>query len=81
MNQNLENAVTIFPTLSTGLFTITSDVVGNKFYVVNTLGQHIADGIITSRIQNLDLTNEKTGTYMVVVNGENARMLKTLIKR
>ncbi len=80
LNQSKNTNVSVYPSPSKGDFTIASDAVGRKFQVTNLLGQNIKSGIINSNNQKLDLTNESAGNYFVTIEGENGKVVKSIIK-
>jgi len=80
INQSESNNLSIYPSSSKGDFTIASDAIGRKFQVTNLLGQTVKSGIIKSSNQQLDLTNEGSGNYFVIIDSENGKVVKSIIK-
>ena len=80
LNQSKNTNVSVYPSPSKGNFTIASNAVGRKFQVTNLLGQSVKSGIINSNNQKLDLTNESAGNYFVTIDGENGKVVKSIIK-
>ena len=71
----------VYPNPTKSDFTIVSDAVGKAYSVKNVLGQNIANGTITSENQKIDLSNQKAGAYMVTVQGETTKMVRTILKK
>ncbi len=80
LNQSKNTNVSVYPSPSKGDFTIASDAIGRKFNVTNILGQSVKSGIISSSSQKLDLTNESAGNYFISVEGQNGKVVKSIIK-
>jgi hypothetical protein len=80
LNQSKNTSLNIYPSPSKGDFTIASDAIGRKFNVTNILGQSVKSGIISSSSQKLDLTNESAGNYFITIQGENGKVVKSIIK-
>jgi len=70
----------VYPNPMKSDFTIVSDAVGKFYTIKNILGQSIANGIITSVNQKIDLSNQKAGAYMVTIQGETSKMVRTILK-
>ncbi|NDP20257.1 MAG: T9SS type A sorting domain-containing protein [Paludibacter sp.] len=80
LNQPTQSSLSVYPNPSKGDFTISSDAVGKEYRVTNLLGQFVTSGVIGSKNQKLDLTNQQAGTYMVIIHGENGKIVKSIIK-
>ena len=80
VDQTKQNNMGIYPNPTKGEFTLSTDAVGKEYRINNLLGQHITGGMITSKNQKIDVSNQKVGTYMIVIQGENGKMVKTILK-
>jgi hypothetical protein len=80
LNSSKNTNLSVYPSPSKGDFTIASDAIGRKFNVTNILGQSVKSGIINSSSQKLDLTNESAGNYFISVEGQNGKVVKSIIK-
>ena len=80
IKENKQNNLSVYPNPSKGVFTVTNEVVGQKYQITNLLGQQVKTGLITSIKQQLDLTAEKAGTYMMVVDGVNGKIVRQIVK-
>lgn len=79
MEQNTESKFNVY-SAGNGLFTIASSSVGMSFTVVNSIGQQINKGVIKSAQQQLDLTGQAKGTYMVIVNSNLGKLVKKIVR-
>lgn len=70
----------VYPNPTKSDITIVSDAVGKAYSVKNVLGQNILNGTITSVNHKIDLSNQKVGTYMITVQGETTKMVRTILK-
>lgn len=75
-----KNDFSVYPNPTKSDFTIVSNAVGKAYSVKNVLGQNIANGTITSVNQKIDLSNQKVGAYMITVQGETTKMVRTILK-
>ena len=80
INDIKQSTISIYPSPSTGDFSIYGEEIGQKYQITNVLGQQIKTGIISANKQPVDLTSEKAGTYMVVIQGDNGNKVKQIIK-
>lgn len=70
----------VYPNPTKSDITIVSDAVGKAYSVKNVLGQNIVNGTITSVNHKIDLSNQKVGVYMITVQGETTKMVRTILK-
>lgn len=80
INHVIQSTISIYPNPSNGDFSISGEAIGQKYQITNVLGQQIKTGIISTDKQRLDLNSEKAGTYFVVIQGENGKKVKQIIK-
>ena len=80
LDHTKQNNMGVYPNPTKGEFTLSTDEVGKEYRINNLLGQHIAGGMVTSKNQKIDVSNQKAGTYMIVIQGENGKMVKTILK-
>lgn len=70
----------VYPNPTKSDITIVSDAVGKAYSVKNVLGQNIVNGTITSVNHKIDLSNQKVGVYMITVQCETTKMVRTILK-
>ena len=80
VKENKQNNMSVYPNPGKGVFTVTNEAVGQKYHINNILGQQVKTGLIISNKQLLDLTDEKAGTYMMVIDGVNGKTVKQIVK-
>jgi hypothetical protein len=75
-NQTSEIKITPNPTSSSGIISIQSCEIGEKFTLVNTLGKVVMEGYILTKPLELNLTNLDQGLYILTLGDEQARVIK-----
>jgi hypothetical protein len=75
-----DTKLSIYPNPTKSNITIASDAVGKAYSVKNVLGQNILNGTITSVNQKVNLSNQKAGAYMLTIEGENSKIVRTVLK-
>jgi len=73
-------SIGVYPNPTKGIVTVTNNMVGSKYQLTNMLGQQVQKGIVSDTNQQLNLSAEKAGTYMLVIDGENGKVVKSIIK-
>ncbi|MEY4126287.1 MAG: hypothetical protein RL737_476 [Bacteroidota bacterium] len=75
-NQTSEIKITPNPTSSSGIISIQSCEIGEKFTLVNTLGKVVMEGCILTKPLELNLTNLDQGLYILTLGDKQARVIK-----
>ena len=75
-NQTSEIKITPNPTSSSGIITIQSCEISEKFTIVNTLGKVVMEGCILTKPLELNLTNLDQGLYILTLGDKQARVIK-----
>jgi hypothetical protein len=75
-NQTSEIKITPNPTSSSGIITIQSCEIGEKFTLINTLGKVVMEGCILTKPLELNLTNLDQGLYILTLGDKQARVIK-----
>ncbi|MEY3048182.1 MAG: hypothetical protein RL365_220 [Bacteroidota bacterium] len=75
-NEKSEIKITPNPTSSSGIVTIQSCEIGEKFTLVNTLGKVVMEGCILTKPLELNLNNLNQGLYILTLGGKQARVIK-----
>ncbi len=70
LSDNEQVTATLIPTSGKGVFNLESIHTGKEYSIVNTLGQQVQKGLITSNKQIINLTDVNSGTYMLIIPGE-----------
>ena len=75
-NQTSEIKITPNPTSSSGIISIQSCEIGEKFTLINTLGKVVMEGCILTKPLELNLTNLDQGLYILTLGDKQARVIK-----
>ncbi len=70
---NHANQITVFPnpTKSTCVVELNDDLIGEKYYIINIIGEILITGDITNKNQPIDLLNLPSGIYNFIVPSLN----------
>lgn len=73
--------VSVFPNPTKANVVVNSNFVGKKYEIKNILGQRIQQGLINSANQQISLEKLSAGNYMLVIDGENGKITRSIIKQ
>jgi hypothetical protein len=68
--------VHIYPNPTNGVFTIESDLVGERYIVIDAQGRKIIESVITNSKTIVDLSNVNTGIYYVTIREFSIKLSK-----
>lgn len=80
INETKIGAISVYPNPVKNNLIIANEQVGQQFCVKNLLGQEIKTGIITGNQHLLDLSDLKTGNYMLVIQSDKGVKSTSIIK-
>lgn len=78
INNNLE--VSVIPTVSRGLYTISGNNIGAHYEVVSLLGQVVKNGTIHESSKTIDLSACASGTYLLRLHLNNSQSTTKIVK-
>ena len=80
INKTEQANLSVFPNPSKGSFTLNSELIGKKYEITNILGQQIQKGIVESSSQKIDLNNQQAGNYLLIIDGNQGKVVRSIIK-
>ncbi len=82
LNEIEQNPVLVFPNPSSGIYTIQMSKNGEAQYSVYTMdGRVIRKGKVNEQEFTIDLVSEKSGVYLITLNGENVNKAVRVVKQ
>lgn len=72
--------VSIYPNPAKANIYVKSDLIGKKYEIKNMLGQRVQEGIINNANQLISIEKQKSGNYLLVIDSENGKIVKSIIK-
>jgi hypothetical protein len=76
-----KNNALVYPNPTKGSFTVSNQAVGSKYTITNMLGQELKSGNILNTKQTIDLTNEQSGIYLLIIDGKSRKEVTSIIKQ
>jgi len=73
--------VSVYPNPAKATIYVKSELIGKKFEIKNILGQRVQEGIIDNANQLISIENQKSGNYLLVIDSENGKVVRSIIKQ
>lgn len=73
--------VNVYPNPTKANISVKSELTGKKYEIKNMLGQRLQEGIINNANQLISLENQKSGNYLLVIDSENGKIVRSIIKQ
>ena len=70
----VENGFDIYPNPANGIIYVKSDDVNSDYQIVNILGETVISGEITSKIQQIDISN-LDGIYLIRIHNKTMKII------
>ena len=76
-----KNNVLVYPNPTHGNFTVMSEELGQKYQIINILGQIVKTETILNNKQLIDFNNQKSGMYVLIIDGKIGKEVTSFIKQ
>lgn len=81
INETQQNNSTVYPNPNNGSFIISSEALGQKYQITNAIGQEVKSGWILNNKQSINLTNQQSGMYLLIIDGKSSKEVTSILKQ